>query len=192
MSRTQQTAKKYFGNVASGYEARRASQTKWQREQAIVADWLARHPAGTRILDCPVGTGRFLPLYALHGFEVLGVDISTDMLRQAEAKGPVESVTLRQGSIFDLGEPDASFDVALAIRIVNLIDRADMQRALRELQRVTRAQIIFNLREGEPGRYRNPHPLSAVSEALAGSWRIAENVEIHEADFRMIRLECFA
>ncbi len=185
MNRTEKTARKYFGDIAAGYEARREPQAKWQREQAVISEWLCRYPAGTRVLDCPVGTGRFLPLYVAHEFEVTGIDISPDMLRVAKTKA-APGQALRKGSIFDLG--GEAPDVSLAIRIMNLIDVADMQRALRELQRVTRQDIVFNLREGVPGRYRHPHPLSAVSEALTGSWCIVENVPIHEDDFRMIRL----
>ena len=185
MNRTDKTARKYFGDVAAGYESRRIPQDKWKREQAIISEWLKRYPAGTCILDCPVGTGRFLGLYAELELDVAGVDISPDMLRLAQQKAANGQV-LQQGSIFDLGELRP--DVALSIRIMNLVGQADMQRALRELQRVTRREIIFNLREGLPGRHRHPHPLSAVQAALTGAWRIVENVPIHEDDFRMIRL----
>lgn len=187
MSRTEKTAVKYRGEVATGYDAKRTKQEKWRREQEIISKWMMLQPPGISVLDCPVGTGRFLSLYAAQEFQVTGIDISPDMLAQARAKVPHgANITLREGSIFDLG--DGEYEVSLAIRIMNLIERRDMQRALVELQRVTTSEIIFNLREGVPGKYRHPHPLSAVEAALLDGWYIAENMPIHEEDFRMIRL----
>jgi ubiquinone/menaquinone biosynthesis C-methylase UbiE len=186
MNRTDKTKVKYFGNIAAGYEAKRSCQDKWIAEHKIISRWIANYPDDIRLLDCPVGTGRFLDLYAARCFSVTGIDISADMLEIARSKPASADVFLKQGSIFNI---TGSYDVSLAIRIMNLIERADMQRALRELQRVTRYEIIFNLRIGEPGRYRNPHPVSAVEAALVDGWRIVENVEIHEPDFRMLRLK---
>lgn len=190
-AKAMKTAEKYRGEVASGYEARRKDQEKWRAEHRVVTEMLADLPPGTRVLDIPCGTGRFFQLYATNGFDVVAIDISQDMLALAHARAVVGGIDLRQGSIFEIDMPSAAVDVALCIRIVNLIDEADMQRALLELQRVARKQIIFNIRVGEKGksRYRNPQKLSAVEAALQPGWRIAENREIHEPDFRMLRLE---
>jgi ubiquinone/menaquinone biosynthesis C-methylase UbiE len=198
--KARRTAEKYRGGVAAGYEAKRTSQVKWQAEQRLVERWLSEvaEEAGedrVRVLDIPVGTGRFLPTYQRYAFDVTGIDVSDDMLAIARAKvAPSDvpvSVTLELGSIFDIVMPDAAVDIAVCIRIVNLIGESDMQIALRELQRVTRSQILFNVREGEKGksRYRNPQSIKAIKAALQPGWRIASNVEIHEPDFRMIRLE---
>lgn len=190
-AKAMKTAAKYRGEVASGYEARRKDADKWRGEHRVVADMLAPLPPGTQILDIPCGTGRFFDLYAESGFLVTAIDISQDMLAIAAGKKASRGFELRPGSIFEIDMPSASVDVALCIRIVNLIDEGDMQRALMELQRVARHQIIFNIRVGEKGksRYRNPQKLSAVEAALQSGWSIAENREIHEPDFRMLRLE---
>lgn len=189
-AKAMKTAAKYRGEVASGYEERRKGQEKWRAEHRVVTEMLAPLPPGTQVLDIPCGTGRFFSLYAKNGFEVTAIDISEDMLDQARARAKLGGIDLRLGSIFEIDMPSASVDVALCIRIVNLIDEADMQRALMELQRVARYQIVFNIRVGEKGksRYRNPQKLSAVQAALQPGWSIAENREIHEPDFRMLRL----
>jgi ubiquinone/menaquinone biosynthesis C-methylase UbiE len=187
--RARHTAAKYRGDTARGYEDRRAGQPKWAAEQAAVDGMLMSFPAGTTVLDIPVGTGRFLPLYALRGFKVTGIDISDDMIAQARAKGPVDGVEIRRGDIFSIDIPDASVDLVLAIRIMNLIDASDMVRALGELQRVARGSIIFNIRIWAPGtRWRHPQKMQDVQLALKPGWRIVEDVELHEPDFRMIRL----
>jgi hypothetical protein len=112
------------------------------------------------------------------------------MLAVAREKGPFENIALRCGSIFELGMPDNFFDLALMIRIVNLIKPADMQQALKEVQRVTSSEIILNVRTGDvrPGHFHDPQKIEDIEAALLPGWRIAENVEIHEPDFRMLRL----
>lgn len=44
-------------------------------------------PSGTRVLDCPCGQGRHSHLLAEAGFDVDGLDYSTDLLRRARARG---------------------------------------------------------------------------------------------------------
>jgi len=184
------TAARYQGNTARDYEARRSWKPKWKAENRVIEAMLANMPNGLRVLDCPVGTGRFLPLYVLKQFTVTGIDINQDMLAVAREKGPFENIELRRGSIFELGMPDNSFDLALVIRIVNLIKPADMQQALKEVQRVTSSEIILNVRTGDvrPGHFHDPQKIEDIEAALLPGWRIAENVEIHEPDFRMLRL----
>lgn len=189
-SKAEKTAARYQGRTASEYEARRNWKPKWKAEDSVIDAMLSKMPDGLRALDCPVGTGRFLPKYALKQFTVTGIDINEDMLAVAREKGPFENMELRRGSIFNLDMPDKSFDLALAIRIVNLIKPADMQAALKELQRVTSSEIILNVRTGDvrPGHFHDPQKIEDIEAALLPGWRIAENVEIHEPDFRMLRL----
>lgn len=188
--KAEKTAKRYQGRTARDYEAMRSWKPKWKAENRVIDGMLAEMPNGLRVLDCPVGTGRFLPLYALKQFTVTGIDINEDMLAVAREKGPIEGVELRRGSIFNLDMPDNSFDLALVIRIVNLIKPDDMARALKEVQRVTAGQIILNVRTGDvrPGHFHDPQKIEDIEAALLPGWRIAENVEIHEPDFRMLRL----
>ena len=58
---TQGGAEKYVGQVAQGYDAKREQSPKWQIEQRVIEDMLSDLPAESVVLDCPVGTGRFLP-----------------------------------------------------------------------------------------------------------------------------------
>lgn len=189
-AQAERTAQKYFGATARGYEDKRIGQEKWQAEDRIVRAWLAEYEPGTQILDCPCGTGRFIPFYAECGFSVDGIDVSKDMLAIAATKTPrPDSIGLREGSIFALPLADKSVDVAVAVRIMNLIDADDMTKALAELQRVARRAIIFNLRVWhEQTRFRRPQKMATLHDALTHEWRIARDVEIHESDFRMFML----
>lgn len=179
------TRVKYAGGVASGYEAKRAGEVKWRREDEIVRNVLGDLPAGTRVLDIPCGTGRFFGFYREQRFDALGIDASEDMLSIAsQKKGAVCEI----GDIFDIRHPDKSFDVVISIRIMNLINADDMAMALRELQRVARSMIVLNLRVWhERTKYRRPQRIETLKTALRG-WGVAQDYEIHEHDFRMFVL----
>lgn len=182
--KAESTAKRYYGATAKDYNQRRAGQAKWSGEDSKVRELLSDLPSGARVLDVPCGTGRFFDLYRERGFDALGVDVSAAML--AECSG----VPVRQGSIFALDLPDGSFDVALSIRFMNLIEADDMKIALRELQRVAR-RAIFTLRvkqKSQTGHYHSPHPITAVEDALLPGWSITRNDAVHEDDYRMVEI----
>ncbi|MFP4538470.1 MAG: class I SAM-dependent DNA methyltransferase, partial [Dichotomicrobium sp.] len=145
-TRTEKAATQYFGETARGYEARRVSQVKWQREQAILEAVIADLPEGVSVLDVPCGTGRLFKAFTLRRLHVTAIDISPDMLAEARAKAPYEWIALMQGSIFDICAAGQAFHTAFAIRIMNRISETDVPRALAELQRVTRERVVFNLR----------------------------------------------
>ena len=153
---SRQGADKYMGATAAGYDAKRENDPKWLLEQQLIEGMLADLPGGvdgenqprTVVLDCPVGTGRFLPFYVERGFYILGMDISRDMLSQAQAK--IEPLMaramgeLRQGDIRATGLPDKSVDVAVncrACRILHRLGHGEIRKTLRE---VDRAVLIRN------------------------------------------------
>src|SRR3990167_10578880 len=113
--KTQSGASKYNGEIAKGYDAKREDSEKWKAEDRIVREMLSDLPRGTSVLDVPVGTGRFIPLYEELGFRVLGLDISDDMLREASQKAKSDDTFLRFGDARNLDLPDKSYDVAICI-----------------------------------------------------------------------------
>lgn len=186
----EKTRAKYRGATADLYEAKRAGQEKWRAEDRIVREMLDPLPETTQILDIPIGTGRFIPYYEARGFQVIGLDVSSDMLAQARRRIMSSRVSVGPGDIFAIDLPDEAVDVAVCIRIFNLIDASDMKAALHEVQRVTRDQIILNLRVWHRDtKYRRPQKRAALRAALLPGWHIAEDREIHQHDFRMFRLE---
>lgn len=105
-----------------------------------VADAMIRHyglEAGARILD--VGCGKGFLLYdftqALPGVEVAGLDISEYAV--AEAKEEVRRF-LRVGHANALPFPDRSFDLVISITTLHNLQCFDLDRALREIERVGR------------------------------------------------------
>ena len=64
MSHSDQSAEvAYTASVAAAYELDRRGERIWQLEQDHLERELEDAPRGARILDIPIGTGRFIPIY---------------------------------------------------------------------------------------------------------------------------------
>ena len=182
-------AGKYHGAIAAGYDAKRRDDPKRILAKRIIEDMLADVPAGSWVLDCPCGTGRFLPFCESKGLIYVGVDVSRDMLMQAAAKvrNP-QKIRLEEGSIFALPRGDKSIDVSLMIDVTRWLigdyGPAGIVNALTEMQRVTRQRIILT------ARVRN-HKFAVtydlIKSALDG-WKIHRDEAGIDLDYRIIEL----
>lgn len=177
-------ADKYHGDVAEGYDKKRLSQMKFHNEQAIITSMLADLSFGASILDVPVGTGRFISTYLENGFNVIGMDLSEDMLAEARKKaGSAENIALKQGSVLDLPFGDRSFDVALMIRLTRWLSPEECVTAIHELTRVAKRRVIFTARVRNHPHAR-PYDLFKVD-----GWTIARDEEADGPDYRVIMME---
>ncbi|MCU1496221.1 MAG: hypothetical protein JWM47_174 [Acidimicrobiales bacterium] len=140
----------YQGDEARGYEERRTRDQKWLNEDAALAELLDLAAAApSSLLDIPVGTGRFLPHYAQRGHTVVGADISDDMLGVAAEKLAGlddHHITLEHQDITKLSHGDDTFDLAVCVRLLNLVDVGVVEAAVAELARVSRSHLIIGLR----------------------------------------------
>lgn len=134
IDRRQMRRNSYHGKRATGYEKARAGRPQWKAEHAAVATMLAN--ASGNVLDCPVGTGRFLALYKKLGLECTGVDVSGEMMAQARAKNLPVKLVKADGR--DTGLPAASFDSIVCVRLFCHCTRADMVQLLEEFRRLLR------------------------------------------------------
>lgn len=167
-------AHKYNGAIAAGYDAKREDSEKWKNEDRIITEWLAqlKDDGATSVLDCPVGTGRFLGLYKSLGLSVLGLDISADMLHEAAAKDGGPEAYLRIGDARDLGEL-GKYDVAICCRLMRWLEGNEIQlQVISELMRVANMAVIFNVRiESGP----LPLDVALIKQLCAEKgWHIAE------------------
>jgi SAM-dependent methyltransferase len=96
------------------------------------------------LLDVGCGTGAYDVALADRGWDVIGIDVSEDMLRRARAKG-VEAV---RADAAELPFEDAAFDAAVSVYIHTDVD--DFAAVVREIARV--------LRPGAPFVYVGIHP----------------------------------
>jgi ubiquinone/menaquinone biosynthesis C-methylase UbiE len=144
----EELAKTYTGDKAATYDSKRRSSEKWQQEQNAVHQILESLPRGIKLIDVPVGTGRFIELYHELGIAASGVDISDDMIARANEKANKlgAKISLYQGSIFEIPAANSSFDCALCIRLLNWLSLPDVELALRELSRVSSKFIVVGIR----------------------------------------------
>ena len=142
----------YEGTGAVGYDAHRSGREIFRWEQEVIVRLLADLPRGAKVLDVPVGTGRFIPGYLQQGLRVVGLDTSEDMLEVAGRipTGTEDSVTLVQGSATRLPFPDGEFDALVCFRFLpGKLPLRQTRRALREFARVTSGQSYLLLKIGE-------------------------------------------
>lgn len=128
---------KYDAKVARAYDDDRRAEEHWQAEQAYVSTLAARQHLG-RVLDMPVGTGRFLELLR-DAHCVAGADISLDMLSVAEERRrslDLHNAVILRADGMALPFPDKAFDTVLCFRLVHLLPPELIGRLLAELARV--------------------------------------------------------
>jgi len=183
---------KYDERVARAYDADRQSEEHWRAEHAYVEQRARARRLG-RVLDLPVGTGRFLEL--LVGAEsVIGVDISADMLSVAEERRrslQMSNTLIVRGDGLGLPFPDGFFDTVLCFRLIHLLPPALVPRLLSELARVSAGEVlvqVYAAPERRPGWYESPlvRPLLAILRRLRRSrprpWSHIQSYP-HSADF---------
>jgi len=106
---------------------------------------ISQHVAGTTALDFGCGTGRSSRFLQKLGFDVIGVDVSEDMLRLARVSDPSGDYRLVPGD--NLGECGAgSFDLVLSAFTFDNIPAATKVRIFGDLRKLlTPKGIIVNL-----------------------------------------------
>jgi SAM-dependent methyltransferase len=110
----------------------------WPQEQRLFDRY--RLAADARVLDAGCGTGEISARIAdlLPTATILGVDVVDDHLARARLKCAAAGPRARfeNRSIFDLGLPEAAFDLVVCRHVLQAIPHAE--RAVAELARVTR------------------------------------------------------
>jgi ubiquinone/menaquinone biosynthesis C-methylase UbiE len=185
----QTTSKKYRGQMAAKYESKRKPQIRWSLENEIVTTML--QGAKGLVLDCPVGTGRYLKLYRELKLDFIGIDSSEEMLALARKKKLGDSLEI--GDATNLNYKPRTFNHAVCIRFLDLIDEDAMQQTIKELCRVTRHTIICTIRFGDkyvPKVNTATHDekkFKALIKRLG--WKIAEERAIFGKGWFVLKLQ---
>jgi phosphatidylethanolamine/phosphatidyl-N-methylethanolamine N-methyltransferase len=94
---------------------------------------------GGSVLEVGIGTGLALDYYGAH-VRVTGIDLSAEMLREAEVKAQKQRLTnlvgLHQMDARQIAFPDASFDHVAAMHVMSVVP--EPERVLAEMARVVR------------------------------------------------------
>ena len=142
-----------FDRVAEIYdETRSIPSDAMKRIVEILAGELKGYKT---VLDAGVGTGRYAKPLQDCGFDVVGLDVSSKMLREAAEKG---TGNLLRGDVCNLPFKDSSLNVTFSLSLLHLVK--DWKKALQEIARVTKDLLVSVVR-------RSPNPLSeAYTELL--------------------------
>jgi SAM-dependent methyltransferase len=128
------------GDRRINYGGYRYMPGRWEKVARALADHYNIKP-GQRILDIGCGKGYLLHDFTLvvPGVEVYGIDISEYALRNA--KEEVKD-RLRRGNATSLPWPDKHFDLAISIQTLHNLHCYDLDKALREMERVAKHKYL--------------------------------------------------
>jgi ubiquinone/menaquinone biosynthesis C-methylase UbiE len=144
--------------VAADYDEHRFRTPKRMRRNERKWDAICKALALTEgvktVIDLPCGTGRFTGHLARAGYQVVGSDISLEMMQQS-------AKLLSQDNIAGYVRADAealpfrakSADCVMSIRFLFHVDPQTRRRMLREFGRVSRRWIIADYRHKYSFRY---------------------------------------
>ncbi|MBC8025048.1 MAG: methyltransferase domain-containing protein [Steroidobacteraceae bacterium] len=146
--------------VAADYDEHRFRTPKRQRRNArkwaAIQKALALANGVKTIVDLPCGTGRFTGNLARAGYEVVGSDISAEMMGQAAKLPSVQHENIRgyvRADAEKLPFKSKSTDCLMSIRFLFHVDPETRRRMLREFGRVSRRWVIADYRHKYSFRY---------------------------------------
>jgi ubiquinone/menaquinone biosynthesis C-methylase UbiE len=177
--------------VAEDYDFHRFSSPERQKRNA--RKWAAIRKAlsltqGVRvILDLPCGTGRFTGGLAREGYEIVGSDISMEMLQKAASVTSKDGGTPNvrgylQANAEKLPLRDDSLDCVVCIRFMMHVDPATRVRMLKEFRRVSRRWVIVDYRHKYTFRYVLTHTFGKLGLGRTPLSRVS-TTDLHE-EFR--------
>lgn len=143
----------YVDKVAKNYDTERVGQGKWVQEQKAMDKLIAHIPEGSSLIDIPVGTGRFFPFYKERNLNVTGLDISKDMLSEAQQKAKkekLENVDFKVENILDISLKDGAVTTCLCVRFLNWLKWPLVEQAFSEIHRVSSQYMIVGMRHNVP------------------------------------------
>src|SRR5262245_47375033 len=168
--------------VAADYDEHRFRTPKRQRRNArkwaAIQKALALTSGVKTVVDLPCGTGRFTGHLARAGYQVIGSDISMEMMQQA-AKLPAVQPPNIAGYVRADAEalPFAakSVDAMMSIRFLFHVDPETRRRMLREFGRVSRRWVIADYRHKYSVRY--------------GVWKLARSLGLTQRPFERVSVK---
>ena len=112
-----------------------------------LVSWLPADLHGARVLDAGCGTGTLAMELVARGAEVLAIDISPTLIRNAEERLPRDAgpgkVRFAVGDMLDPAH--GAFDYVVAMDSLIHYEGADIARTLGALARRTRRSIVFTV-----------------------------------------------
>lgn len=132
-----------IGNVYDKYQTRNPVARRLFRNFAAAARRLVQPLEVSRILEAGCGEGHFSAL--LHDWQqrasIWGFDLSEKVFDRESGKQSGLQFSVQ--SVYQIGFPDASFDLVVAVEVLEHLDQPE--RALLELRRVARRYVLLSV-----------------------------------------------
>ena len=135
-----QYTKESFKNWASFYDLFTMPISKIRDKVVDMAEAEKR----ARVLDVCTGTGKQAFAFAKRGHDVVGIDLSPDMLKVAESKNKYENVRFEAADATKLPFEDDSFDVSCISFALHDMPHGIRHKVLDEMRRVSRRVVIVD------------------------------------------------
>jgi SAM-dependent methyltransferase len=168
--------------VAADYDEHRFRTPKRQRRNArkwnAIRKALDESTGVKSIVDLPCGTGRFTGHLARAGYEVVGSDISLEMMHQAASLPGVRHDNVKgyvRADAEALPFASKSVDCLMSIRFLFHVDPETRRRMLREFGRVARGWVIADYRHCYSLRY--------------GVWKLARLLGLTRRPFERVSVK---
>ncbi len=140
---------RYYGRTAKLYQKKREKGSLWHTEQRLMEEILGTLPNGLKVLDVPFGTGRFVPYYIEHEYEIYGLDASNEMIAQSKVELGDEAFAkcnVQTGTSNKLPYGDKEFDLVSSCRFLRDIIRfGPGKETLAEFARVAKTYAIIQM-----------------------------------------------
>ena len=146
------------------------------------------------VLDLPCGTGRFTGSLASLGYDVIGSDISSEMMKVAVDKQqdePERALGFLQADAERLPLRTGSVDCVVSICFMFHIDPTTRVRILREMRRVSRKWLVIDYRHRYSLRFwmwKLKTKLGLVKEPLPRVSRREMEEEFREAGLKVLQI----
>lgn len=138
----------YKGKNVDSYELKRKNNPKWKfEEKALLSVLEIVKKKITTIIDAPVGTGRFIPIYesAISQVKGCGIDYSMDMLELARER--INSNNFKVALKDIVRESlDSTVDLIVCYRFLNLIEWDLAGKVLLKLMNGSKKFLLFSIR----------------------------------------------
>lgn len=186
------TTKKYHGQMAAVYDAKRIKQRRWHEENEAVEEMMKGLRKGATVLDCPVGTGRFLKTWEKMGYRATGLDASDAMLDLAKRKSKKFPLVL--GSATELESMfKTKFDAGVCVRFLDLIDEGAMREVVGQLSAVVKSRLVLTIRLGSryvPKVNTAEHDEKKFRALMSKhKWKQTADKPIFEAGWHVLRFD---
>jgi SAM-dependent methyltransferase len=186
---SEEVAKDYDFHRWGSPERARRNVRKWR----TILRALALADGVRSILDLPCGTGRFTGGLARSGYDVVGADIASEMMRVARGQvGPAPRfLGFVRADAEQLPFPTGAFDCVMSIRFLFHVDPASRLAILRDMARVSRRWLVLDYRHKYAYRYlmwKVRRALRLTETSLERVGRADLDRECEAAGIRIVRI----